>query len=45
MRLGVCNAREREEKWGEAAAREAEIDEKQQALRSKGALLNSLQVN
>lgn len=36
--------REREQKRGEGAAREAQIDEQRQALRQKGALLRSLQV-
>lgn len=35
--------REREQKRGEGAAREAQIDEQRQALRQKGALLRSLQ--
>lgn len=42
-RFIVLMCREREEKRAEAATREARVDEQQQALRQKGALLHSLQ--
>ena len=42
--ISCVRLREREQKRTEAATREARIDEQQQALRQRGAMLRSLQV-